>query len=131
MSVSPFRLHMIIVAAVVLVSSQCLAIDDLVHSARVIELSRNERSTPRESVLPGSPAISPLGTKGSIGADEAAQVMRTKAFLLRLGYDVGRLDQRITAKFRAAIFQFQKANKLPPSGMLDDATLKNLESRFR
>lgn len=84
--------------------------------------ARNERSTPRNSILPFSPAIAPRGP------DQVPPppVAIAKAILIRLGYDVGRLDDRITARFKAAVFQFQRARGLASSGKLDSATLEAL-----
>lgn len=87
--------------------------------------SRNEDSTPRNAVLPVSPAIA-RSSQEPVSSKEAAVVLRTKAFLLRLGYDVGRLDGRITAKYKAAIFRYQQAHGIPASGELDDVTLGKL-----
>ena len=83
---------------------------------------RNERSTPRASVLPGSPAIAP----GREHAEDRISVSLAKAVLLRLGYPVGRLDDRITAKFKAALFRYQRAHGIPSSGTLDEPTLRSL-----
>ncbi len=44
----------------------------------------------------------------------------------RLGYDVGRLDHRLSAKLRAAIYRYQQARGLPVSGDLDKPTLRHL-----
>ena len=84
--------------------------------------ARNERSTPRNSILPFSPAIAPRGP------DQVPPppVAVAKVILVRLGYDVGRLDDRITARFKAAVFQFQRARGLAGSGKLDSATLEAL-----
>ncbi len=87
--------------------------------------SRNEDSTPRETILPVSPAIAE-SSQEPVSSKETAVVLRTKAFLLRLGYDVGRLDGRITAKYKAAIFRYQQAHGIPASGDLDDVTLGKL-----
>ena len=82
---------------------------------------RNERSTPRDSVLPVSPAIAP----GQEQADDDVYVPLVKAVLLRLGYQVGRLDDRVTARFKAAVFRYQRAHGIPSSGNLDEATLES------
>jgi hypothetical protein len=87
--------------------------------------SRNEDSTPRNAVLPVSPAIAGPNQEPA-SSEKTALILRTKAFLLQLGYDVGRLDGRITAKYKAAIFRYQQAHRIPASGELDDATLGNL-----
>ena len=96
-------------------------------SLDVMEHSRNERSTPRDSVLPVSPAIA-RPDQDAHTETNTALILRTKAFLVQLGYDVGRLDGRITAKLKAAIFRYQQAHGLPVSGELDDATIRNLGS---
>ena len=83
---------------------------------------RNERSTPRVSILPASPAIA-LRHEHS---EDRIPVGLAKAVLLRLGYPVGRLDDRITAKFKAALFRYQRAHLIPSSGTLDDVTLRSL-----
>ena len=83
---------------------------------------RNERSTPRNSILPSSPAIAPRDSAHW----PQVSIPLVKAMLLRLGYDVGRLDGRITARFKAAVFQFQRARGLTVSGTLDSATLQTL-----
>ena len=83
---------------------------------------RNERSTPRNSVLPVSPATAP----NQAGNHNAATIQLAKAVLLSLGYQVGRLDDRVTAKFKAALFQYQSAHHLLASGNLDDITLVSL-----
>ena len=87
--------------------------------------SRNEDSTPRETILPVSPAIAESSQEPA-SSKEIALILRTKAFLLRLGYKVGRLDGRFTAKYKAAIFRYQRAHGIPASGELDDATLGKL-----
>lgn len=83
---------------------------------------RNERSTPRVSVLPASPAIAHERER----SEERTLVAPAKAVLLRLGYQVGRLDDRTTAKFKAALFRYQHAHGILSSGTLDEATLRSL-----
>lgn len=81
---------------------------------------RNERSTPRNSVLPVSPATALKQPE----EHNAAAIQLAKAILLSLGYQVGRLDNRVTAKFKAALFRYQRAHHLPASGNLDQPTLQ-------
>lgn len=93
-------------------------------SERVLDTmqsSRNENSTPRESILPFSPAIA-----GQRQNPEVDAVLRSKAILTMLGYDVGRFDDRMSAKLTAAVYRFQKAHDLRPSGRLDTSTLQKL-----
>jgi len=101
-----------------------LSADEAAHST-----SRNEESTPRASILPGSPAIAPAGSH-SQPADQAALVTRAKAVLTLLGYDVGDLDDRETAKFRAAVFRYQEVHGLYATGLLGAETLAHLEGRL-
>ncbi|MDE0307368.1 MAG: peptidoglycan-binding domain-containing protein [Albidovulum sp.] len=82
---------------------------------------RNERSTPRVSILPFSPA-----TAIQKKTEDANTVVLAKAVLLQLGYSVGRLDNRVSAKFKSALFRYQRAHAISTSGSLDDATLKSL-----
>lgn len=83
---------------------------------------RNEQSTPRDSVLPLSPAIAPSRREHH----NTFSVKLAKSILLRLGYQVGRLDDRVTAKFKAALFRYQRAHGLSSSGYLDKLTLQSL-----
>lgn len=83
---------------------------------------RNERSTPRESVLPKTPAIA----RSKLLNNDADAVRIAKASLLRLGYRVGRLDGRVTARFKAALFRYQRNRGLPSSARLDAATRRSL-----
>jgi peptidoglycan hydrolase-like protein with peptidoglycan-binding domain len=89
------------------------------------ESARNERSTPRDSILPVSPAIAP-SVQVSTGNLDYAFIQRAKAYLAALGYDVGRFDGHPSAKLKAAVFRYQQARGLPPSGELDAATLTTL-----
>ena len=88
----------------------------------VLSSHRNERSTPPNAVLPSSPAIA---SQNDHIVDHVS-VGLAKAILLRLGYPVGRLDNRITAKFKAALFRYQRAHGILSSGTLDDVTLRSL-----
>lgn len=92
------------------------------------ETSRNENSTPRNSVLPASPAIAAPPGAGPSDVDPE-RTLQTKAKLLKLGYDVGSLDESMSARFKATLFKFQKANGLNPSGKLDHETFTKLEAR--
>lgn len=87
--------------------------------------SRNENSTPRTSILPISPAILDFHSSTDAGEDGEA-ILRSKALLMRLGYEIGRVDKRITAKFKAAIFKYQQGHNIPPTGILNKATLQKL-----
>lgn len=120
-----FAVALLIVAGVLSAHGAPKA-DDVgpVLSERVLDTmqsSRNENSTPRESVLPFSPAIT-----GQRQSAEVETVLRSKAILTTLGYDVGRFDDRASAKLAAAVYRFQKAHGLRPSGKLNRSTLQKL-----
>lgn len=83
---------------------------------------RNERSTPRQSVLPQTPAIARDPSQEASPDD----VRFAKAALLRLGYRVGRLDDRVTAKFKTALYRYQRARGLSRSARLDAPTRRSL-----
>ena len=84
---------------------------------------RNERSTPRDAVLPRFPVSSRHGPS----APSPDAVRLAKAILMRRGHHVGRLDGRITAKFRAALFRHQRDNGLATTGTLDPSTCQSLD----
>ena len=88
------------------------------HVIDTMRTSRNTDSTPPESILPSSPAIAVEQNSGDVSA-----VLRAKAVLTRLGYDVGRFDEVKSAKLKAAVYRFQKAHGLETSGDLDGPTL--------
>ena len=117
-----------LIAAVVIIFAIQLPARSDVHESVALENPakspghRNERSTPRASVLPASPAIA----RDRDHSDKHLPVSVAKAVLFQLGYPVGRLDDRITAKFKAALFQYQQTHGLMPSGNLDHATLRSL-----
>lgn len=83
--------------------------------------SRNERSTPRTSVLPSSPAIADL-TISLLSKPTKQEILLARAILMRQGYDVGNLTGELDAKMRAALFRFQHAKGLPTSAELDAPT---------
>ena len=120
--ISSVRIALAICSMSVLVTPPVPAAGSAFAGSDVATGARNERSTPRNSILPFSPAIAPRGPE-QVPPPPAALA---KAILVRLGYDVGRLDDRTTARFKAAIFQFQRARGLAGSGDLDSATLDAL-----
>lgn len=105
-----------------LVSPGISGVGEAVAQTEIPTGARNERSTPRDSILPFSPAIA----RHDATTEPAPPVAVAKAILVRLGYNVGRLDDRITARFKAAVFQFQRARGLTVSGELDSPTLQAL-----
>lgn len=88
---------------------------------------RNEMSTPRQHVLPSSPktAMKPKVLKGNT-KKFAEIVSRVQLALITKGYDVGVMSGDLDAKTVAALYKFQRANGLPPTGKLEERTLSNL-----
>lgn len=113
----------IVLLTILLLGTASYAGDDT-NAERVIDTmqaSRNTDSTPPESILPSSPAIA-----GQYNGTDIAAVLRAKAVLTKLGYDVGRLDEVRSAKLKAAIYRFQRSRALETNGDLDAPTLKLL-----
>ena len=119
---SPVALGLAMYSLSALVPPELLGTGGAFAETEVPTGARNERSTPRDSILPFTPAIAPRDSDRM----QRPTVAMAKAILLRLGYDVGRLDDRITARFKASVFEFQRARGLAVSGELDSPTLQAL-----
>lgn len=87
--------------------------------------SRNEESTPRQTVLPSSPAISSRLPAEAPDAPVEA-ILRVKAILTTLGYEVGRFDGLMTARLKAALYTYQINHGLAATGSLDQPTMNRL-----
>ncbi len=55
------------------------------------------------------------------------QIRQAQSFLAELGYDVGAPDGAMGPRTRAAITEFEKANTLPETGVVDETLLDRLE----
>lgn len=90
-------------------------------------VGRNESSVPANSILPSSPAIAKK-LKVLPGNSEKFQKLITRAqlALLARGYDVGAVDGEMHARTIAAIYQYQTATGLIPSGKMTNETLSSL-----
>jgi len=103
------------------------------RGARAHESERNERSTPRNFILPATPAVAfeqeMRARKNSLIAKNERQLARCAARLLDLGYDVGDEAVAFNAKLAESIFEYQKTHGLRPTGRLDPTTITKLSCR--
>jgi hypothetical protein len=116
-------------AFLVFIAPQALA-DSYIGKKRVttsepVRKTRNVNSTPINSVLPISPATA-HSRKSSETRKGKELILKAKGLLFSGGFDAGTLNEFVTARFKVALFNFQKANKLTPTGLLDDETIKAL-----
>jgi His-Xaa-Ser repeat protein HxsA len=97
--------------------------------------SRNENSTPRNTVLPSSPAIavstSPaIAKKLKILPGNSSKfkevITAAQVALLARGYEVGPITGSLRAKTMAAVFKFQQESGLLPNGKLTPEVLTAL-----
>ena len=89
--------------------------------------TRNEMSTPPNSVLPSSPAIvKKLKILPGNSGKFRELVMRTQIALLAKGYRVGEINGELHARVVAALYKYQKDTGRLPSGKLTNETLSSL-----
>jgi len=83
---------------------------------------RNEQSTPRSFVLPATPAVA---------LEQERQLAQRSAFpfaskcvweLRERGFAIPMSDDIFDVKVTEAIFEFQRANGITPTGKLDETT---------
>lgn len=88
---------------------------------------RNEMSTPRQNVLPSSPqtAKKPKVLKGNT-RKFGEIVSRAQVALMIRGYEVGAPSGELDSKTIAALYKYQRANSIPPTGKLNNNTLTSL-----
>jgi len=89
--------------------------------------TRNEMSTPPNSVLPSSPAIAKKlkilpGNSGKF----RELVMRTQIVLLAKGYEVGEVNGELHARTVAALYRYQDDVGQIPSGRVTSEVLSSL-----
>lgn len=89
--------------------------------------SRNEMSTPPNSILPVSPATARKlkvlpGNSGKFGE----LVTRAQIALAAKGYDVGAMDGQIDARTVAALYRYQGDQGMVPDGKLTNEVLSSL-----
>ncbi len=86
---------------------------------------RNERSTPREFVLPATPAVAEIAEEREGRTPEVVMV-GCLVTLARLERRVYLSESAKSAANRAVIFEFQRDSGLPTNGSLDSATRATL-----
>ena len=90
---------------------------------------RNERSTPRSTVLPSTPAINKTKKLIRLPGNSTKfedTVKSMQLALTSLGYVVGNLSGELDARTIAAIYEYQEASGYLPTGILTPETLSNL-----
>ncbi len=114
--------------------------DDLVFKSETADLenaaSRNENSTPRNTVLPSSPAIAVLPSSPAIAKKLKVLPGNSSKFrevitaaqvaLVARGYEAGPINGNLQAKTMAAVFKFQRDSGLLPDGKLTPEVLTAL-----
>ncbi len=89
--------------------------------------TRNEASTPPNSVLPSSPAIArKLKILPGNSPKFREVVLRTQIALLAQGYQVGEVNGELHARTVAALYRYQETMGEVPSGRLTDTSLSLL-----
>jgi His-Xaa-Ser repeat protein HxsA len=93
---------------------------------------RNDRSTPSNSILPSSPAISKkLKTLPGNSSKFKEVVTQAQLALLARGYDIGTIDGQIDAKTMAAVFKLQISLGMAANGKLTSEVLTALNVAAR
>ena len=92
---------------------------------------RNERSTPREFILPATPAVAfdqeARRSENASGDLSYLRLERCSDRLSDLGYDVGDEIVRFNAKLVEAIYLYQEHNGIRPTGSLDSQTIRAMK----
>lgn len=74
---------------------------------------------------------SPLSIEKPLAYDMNSEQVKTAQKMLKgLGFDPGRADGYFDEKTETAVTAFQKANKLTPSGKIDQKTAGEIESKI-
>ena len=90
-------------------------------------VSRNENSTPRNTVLPSSPAIAKkLKVLPGNSSKFREVITAAQVALVARGYEAGPINGNLQAKTMAAVFKFQRDSGLLPDGKLTPEVLTAL-----
>lgn len=122
-----FYLKLFVILGAVLFSS--LFIYDLAHKKQMMyedDSDRNENSTPRSFILPATPAVALEQEDRNLDSNSYKSRMICMKKLDELNYEVGDELVEFNAKLKVAIYEFQKAAHLSPTGMLDKKTIEAL-----
>jgi His-Xaa-Ser repeat protein HxsA len=109
-------------------SSYRITPDDGAAKVMTASLStRNERSTPPNSVLPSTPAIAgKLKVLPGNSAKFQELVTQLQVALQVRGYEAGEIDGTLHARTVAALYHYQKDSGMIPSGKVTPHTLSSL-----
>jgi len=88
--------------------------------------SRNERSTPREFLLPATPAVSKIQESRNKKVN-IAHITNCLSIINDAGFIIYNLTDNNAANSIASIYAYQKMNGLEKTGKLDEQTKINLE----
>jgi His-Xaa-Ser repeat protein HxsA len=92
---------------------------------------RNEDSTPRQTILPSSPAIAEYGSrklKVLPGNSKRFQetIQKLQIALVSRGFDVGEVNGLLHSRTIAAVYEYQSKNNFIPNGKITPETLSSL-----
>ena len=105
---------------------------NIIDPQKTQEIStRNENSTPRQTVLPSSPAIAEFGSRKLKKLPGHSQlfkdaVQKVQVALMVKGYEVGEINGEMHSRTIAAIYEYQQDINFIPSGKLTSDTLASL-----
>lgn len=91
------------------------------------QAQRNERSTPRSFILPGTPAVTREQEEQAREASEGLDVFRCLGRLRMAGYQADDTPPVLRAQNLAAIFRFQRDHGLAPTARFDWETVRMLK----
>lgn len=87
-----------------------------------LDMDRNEQSTPRNFILPATPAVAEEQERKLQNPDKDFYSDWCLLKLHDLGYEIDEFSSSFNAKYVEALIEFQKNNSLPISGKADSKT---------
>jgi hypothetical protein len=97
------------------------------HAVEEQGTGRNERSTPRSFVLPGTPGVALAQESLKATGRYPRRVSRCVSVLRTLGYQIDGDESVLNAKVVEAIYTFQSDQHLPTTGKVDELTMRALK----